>query len=163
MSGIVNVSGANSPKNIYVSKDALESVNTSNDGQKIVKLKNGIIFNFYPQDLVEDKNQFGLVEVGEGYTGFSCIKVKDDSWCGLNIQGTKGDDKITVNDCTNVNVEAKGGNDLFVITNSESTKINTTGGGTGTIFGKYSGVIYDDKTETKHIPNGLIFYPKSDL
>ena len=162
MTEVVNVSGANSPKDIYVKKDALESVDTCKDGQKVVRLKNGIIFNFYPQDLVEDKNHFGCVEVGEGYTGFSGIKIKDDSWLGLHIQGTKGDDKITLKDCTKANVNANGGNDLFILLNSNST-INAQGGGSGTIFGRHSGIIYDsNKTEIKSIPNGSIFGPKSE-
>lgn len=159
MSGeIVRLTGADDPRTVYVTKGILKSVDEASDGQKIVRLNNGVIFNFYPKKL-KPSDKVAFVDSKEGYTGFTGFDVTDDSW--FSVKGTSGDEKIVISDSSHAYVRANGGNDHVVVFNSPFTTVDSTGGGTGTVLGSAS-IVHNDKTTLKRIPGGYIFAPKSE-
>ena len=146
----VNVSSIGAQP-VIVPQEDLDRVETGENGEKTVYLKNKVKFVFNPNDL-EKSGFYGRIGIKDGFTSFDHITTKMKSKMA-SISGTEGNDRIIVTNCQNINVAPGLGNDFVNVLKSKAAFVTTSVGGSGITFGVDS-IGYDNGTEVKNIPGG---------
>ena len=145
--------------NVHVLTADLKSYDITEDGQAIVRLKNGVIVNIPTDKLAEKEGYASSIFIENGYTALANIKAKEGS--SILVQGTKGDDKIVVKDSEGVHVWPKKGNDFVAFIDSKRSQASLSGAESGMVLGYSSYMSHpSDNLKIESIPFGITYSKK---